>query len=121
MLIGIDLLEIKRLERVVKRTPRFLQRVFTSGEINYCLGKKNPYPSLAVRFAAKEAVRKLHPELSRGRFHDIEVLNDESGRPNILLHGQVLEKSRQEQILDIKVSLSHSEHHAIASVIATKG
>lgn len=121
MLIGIDLVEIQRIEHAVKRTPRFLQRVFTSREVHYCMEKKNPYPSLAVRFAAKEAVRKLHPEMSRGKFQDIEVINDESGRPSILLHGLVLEKSRQELIGNINVSLSHSENHAIASVIATKG
>ena len=61
MLIGVDIIEIERVKKAVERTPRFLDRVFTSRELVYCMKKANPYPSLAARFAAKEALRKLHP------------------------------------------------------------
>ena len=80
MRIGIDIVDIKRFQLVIQRTPRILQRVFTEKERAYCLAKSNPYPSLAARFAAKEAIRKLHPSLSQGiRFHDVEVTVDGQG------------------------------------------
>lgn len=121
MLIGVDLVDINRIQKAIERTPRFLERVFTPVEREYCLCKTNPYPSLAVRFAAKEAVRKLGKEYSKGiRFHDIEIKNDEEGRPYILLHGLAWQRS-QENRITMDVSLSHSRNQAIATVIATRG
>lgn len=121
MLIGIDIIEIDRIKQVVMRTPRFLERLYTTGELEYCYSKSNPYPSLAVRFAAKEAVRKLHPVLARGiGFHDVEVVAGIGGRPEILLHGAALTRSEQEGIRNINLSLSHSATHAIAAVIAER-
>lgn len=121
MLIGIDIIDIGRVKRAVERTPRFLDRVFTSREIEYCFGKKNPYPSLAARFAAKEAVRKVHPVFSSGiRYHDTEVMISASGQPVILLHGKALERFR-ERFGKIAVSLSHAEKQAVAAVIVKEG
>ena len=86
MRIGIDIVDISRFQLVVQRTPRVLQRVFTDRERDYCMAKGNPYPSLAARFAAKEAFRKIHPDLSRGiRFQEVEVRVDEWGRPGLVL------------------------------------
>ncbi|MDD3852583.1 MAG: holo-ACP synthase [Syntrophomonadaceae bacterium] len=121
MLIGIDLVDINRIKAAIERTPRFLERVFTPAEREYCQRKTNPYPSLAVRFAAKEAVRKLGEEYSKGiQFHDIEIKNDAAGRPYILLHGLAWQRS-QEGRITMDVSLSHSRNQAIATVIATRG
>lgn len=120
-MIGVDLVDINRIQEVIERTPRFLERVFTPNEREYCQRKTNPYPSLAVRFAAKEAVRKLGEPYSKGvRFHDIEISNNDQGRPYILLHGLAGQRS-QEASLTLDVSLSHSHNLAIATVIATKG
>jgi len=122
MRIGIDIVDIGRFQTVAQRTPRLLQRVFTERELSYCLAKANPYPSLAARFAAKEAVRKLHPALSRGiRFHDVEVTVDAQGRPGIALHGAALANCQAAGLHDIRVSLSHSKMQAIAAVIAEGG
>lgn len=122
MLIGVDIIEIERVQKAVERTPRFLKRVFTSREVEYCLKKANPYPSLAVRFAAKEALRKLHPALTRGvRFCDLEVIRNEDGRPGVVLHGEALRRCQAEEIKGIAISLSHSRDQAIATVIAEKG
>ena len=122
MLIGIDIIEIERVKSAVERTPRFLERVFTSEEVDYCLKKANPYPSLAVRFAAKEALRKLHPALAAGvRFHDMEVLREDDGRPRVLLHGEAERRCQAAGIRDIAISLSHSRDQAVATVIANKG
>jgi len=117
--IGIDIIEIERIKQAVLRTPRFLNRLYTVGELDYCRSKSNPYPSLAARFAAKEAVRKLHPSLSRGiGFRDVEVVVEAGGRPRIVLHGAALVRCEEAGIRNIDLSLSHSATHAIAAVIA---
>lgn len=122
MLIGVDIIEIERVKKAVERTPRFLDRVFTSRELVYCMKKANPYPSLAARFAAKEALRKLHPAFIAGvRFHDLEVLPGEDGRPQVYLHGEAEHRCRIEGIGEISISLSHSRVQAIATAIAKKG
>lgn len=122
MLIGIDIVDIDRVQQSVERTPRFLHRIYTPQELEYCLQKHNPYPSLAVRFAAKEAVRKLDLVLSSGtRFHDIEIEINAQGRPELLLHGRAEEKARQAGIHSISVSLSHANRQAVAAVVASKG
>ena len=121
MLIGVDIIEIERVKKAVKRTPRFLERVFTSRELSYCMNKANPYPSLAVRFAAKEALRKLHPALIAGvRFHDLEVLAGEDGRPQVYLHGEAQQRCQAKGIGEISISLAHSREQAIATAIAKK-
>ncbi len=122
MLIGIDIIDIERIRKSVERTPRFLERVFTHQELSYCLSKANPYPSLAVRFAAKEAVRKLDPVLSEGiKFHDVEIVVGNNGKPDLRLHGRAEEKGRQAGISSLSVSLSHAAQQAVAAVIALKG
>lgn len=121
MRIGIDIIDIDRVKNAVDRTPRFLHRVFTKQEIEYCFSKNNPYPSLAARFAAKEAVRKLDPAFVSGvGFHDVEVVIHKDGRPDLLLHGKALQNYR-ERFNSISLSLSHSKKQAIAAVIAGKG
>lgn len=122
MRIGIDIVDIDRMEAVVTRTPHFLERVFSRQELEYCFNKHNPYPSLAVRFAAKEAFRKLDVDFSRGiKFQDVEVRIAEGGRPELLVHDGALVKSKEIGICQWDVSLSHSRGQAIAAVIAKKG
>ncbi len=122
MLVGIDIIEIERVKEALTRTPRLLQRLFTEQERLYCFSKKNPYPSLAVRFAAREALRKLHPAFTAGvAFNDVEVLSLEDGRPELLLHGIAAEICREQGIRKLSLSLSHSQEQAIAVVIAEKG
>jgi len=120
--IGIDIVDIDRLENVVVRTPHFLERVFSSQELEYCMQKSNPYPSLAARFAAKEAFRKLDISFSRGiRFQDVEVQIAAGGRPELLLHAGAIEKAREIGMSQWDLSLSHSRGQAIAAIIANKG
>jgi len=122
LLIGIDIIDIDRIKQSAERTPRFLQRVFTRQELEYCFNKSNPYPSLAVRFAAKEAVRKLDPVFSTGtRFHEVEVVVEKNGKPGLVLHGRAWAKSKQAGINGFSLSLSHADRQAVAAVIATKG
>ncbi|PKM77347.1 MAG: holo-[acyl-carrier-protein] synthase [Firmicutes bacterium HGW-Firmicutes-15] len=122
MLIGIDIIDIARLRNVINRTPRFLERVFTQQEIEYCYRKKDPYPSLAVRFATREAFRKLDMIFVNGiRFHDTEVVVDTGGKPQLILHEAALLRAYEAKIDDFSISLSHSKEQAIAVVIASKG
>lgn len=121
MLIGVDIIDIERLKEVASRTPRFLQRVFTAQELEYCMKKKNPYPSLAARFAAKEAIRKLDEIFVTGvRFHDVEVIIEKTGKPAIVLHGEVAVNAIDNGICDLNVSLSHSREQAVAVVCANR-
>lgn len=122
MRIGIDIVDIERIKRVVERTPHFLERVYSRQELDYCFQKHNPYPSLAVRFASKEAFRKLDNSFSRGvRFHDVEVVMAEGGRPMLFLHAGALERVRAMGFKHWDISLSHSREQAIATVIAKRG
>jgi holo-[acyl-carrier protein] synthase len=122
LLIGIDIIDIARLRNVIHRTPRFLERVFTQQEIEYCYRKKDPYPSLAARFAAREALRKLDAIFVKGiRFHDSEVVTDAEGKPQLILHKVALLRAHEAKIDDFSISLSHSQEQAIAVIIANKG
>ena len=122
MRIGIDIVDIDRLKKVVERTPHFLERIYSQQELDYCFKKHNPYPSLAARFASKEAFRKLDNSLTRGvRFHDVEVVIADGGRPELVLHAGALDKAKELGISLWDLSLTHSQEQAIAAVIANRG
>jgi holo-[acyl-carrier protein] synthase len=122
LLIGIDIVDIARLKKIIARTPRFLDRVFTAQEIDYCFQKKDPYPSLAARYAVREALRKLDRVFIKGiRFHDTEVSVDAEGKPQLILHPAALHRAQSADIKDFAISLSHSQEQAVAVVIANKG
>lgn len=119
MYIGVDILDIERLKIAAERTPHFLSRVYTPAELAYCQKKANPYPSLAVRFAAKEAVRKLDKKFQQGiSWQEIEVNNDEDGKPYIVLRGRAEEARQALQLSGLQISLSHGESQAIAAALA---
>lgn len=101
------------------RTRRFLKKVFTRGEIEYCYRKKNPFPCFSARFAAKEALLKaLGVGWGRGiGWTDIEVFNDELGAPGIRFLGSLKEIARKREIKGVMLSLSHSKDYAVAVVI----
>jgi holo-[acyl-carrier protein] synthase len=115
--IGIDVVELGRMKDVVgKWGERFLQKVFTEGELAYARSKKFPINHIAGRFAAKEAVAKaLATGWSGGfRWKDVEVTNDPSGKPAITLHGYVKEMLDGNRIF---VSISHSESVVVATAV----
>lgn len=125
VLIGVDLVEICRFERVLSlyRT-RFLERVFTPAEIGYCRGR---VPELAARFAAKEAVSKALGigvrMLARDGilWRDVEVIGDTRGKPVLYLYGRAAERAAELGADEWAVSLSHTRDHAIAMVVACRG
>ncbi len=116
--IGIDIIEISRIEQAIARWgDRFLKRVFTGREIE--LYRKHP-SSLAARFAAKEAVMKALDAANKGiGFRDIEVLAGPSGKPLLQLYGSAQKLAAELGITDFTVSLSHSRSYAVAMTLAT--
>ncbi|MBR3674061.1 MAG: holo-ACP synthase [Clostridia bacterium] len=119
---GIDIVEIKRIENLINEYgDKFLNRVYTEQEINYCNNKNvNKYESFAARFSAKEAVFKAISELLDNKFDmewkNVEIVNNENGRPSVVLSEELLEKIGNAN-LQIDISLSHSNISAIASVV----
>lgn len=118
--IGTDIVEIKRIKDAIENWgERFLKKIFTKNEISYCYKKKDPYPHLAVRFAAKEAVIKAVSLEDRfikiPHFKNIEILNYPSGKPFINLLGS-LKKSFQ-GVFVIHLTLTHERNYAMAMVV----
>ena len=88
--IGTDIIEISRIETSINRTKTFKEKVYTKNEIEHIEKKRNPYASYAGRFAAKEAVSKaLGTGVRNFSLRDIEILNDELGKPNIILYNNL--------------------------------
>jgi holo-[acyl-carrier protein] synthase len=115
---GVDIIEIDRIQRVVTRWGnRFLERIYTPGELTYCEGKSN---RLAARFAAKEAVMKaLGTGTSGIGWREVEITRKPSGAPNILLHGRALRHASTIGIQSLALSLSHSRAYAVVSVVGS--
>lgn len=116
--VGIDLVRIERMKSVVEKWGRrFLERVFTEGEISYCYEKKDPYLSLAVRFAAKEALIKAIGSAVPVSLTDIEIMNIETGKPFIKINGRLRDFFREKSISRAHLSLSHEHDYGIACVV----
>lgn len=117
--IGTDIIKVARLKEAVDRWgERFLRRVFAEDEISYCYGKRNPFPSLSVRFAAKEAVIKALG--FRVPFNDIEVVRDAHGKPSLRALGTLKAVLGKHSITQTHLSLSHERDYSIAVVILEK-
>jgi holo-[acyl-carrier-protein] synthase len=116
--IGIDIVKIERMKKVVEKWGnRFLERVFTEGEISYCYEKKEPFLSLAVRFAAKEALIKAVGSIDSVCLRDIEVVNVETGKPLLLGRGKLGDFFQEQLIKNVHLSLSHEYEYGIACVV----
>lgn len=117
---GIDIAEVPRIRATLARFgDRFLQRIFTAGEIRYCDSKANRVERYAARFAAKEAAMKaLGTGWSRGvRWRDCEVVRMPGGRPTMTFHGRAAEVAAKLGVKNTALSLSHTAEQAIAQVI----
>jgi holo-[acyl-carrier protein] synthase len=114
--VGIDQLEIDRLERALERRPRLALRLFTEGERAYAAGRARPVQHLAARFCAKEAVAKALA-LEAWSFTDVEVVGG-GGPPRVPLHGAVAAHARELGVADVQVSLTHTRRDAAAVAIA---
>jgi holo-[acyl-carrier protein] synthase len=118
--IGVDFVECVRIQRSVDRFgDRFLHRVFTDGEIEYSMSMKYPARHLAARFAGKEAVSKafgtgIGKSMS---WRNIDIRKKESGEPFLVFSGPAEELAAKRGVTSALITLSHTEHHAMASVV----
>jgi holo-[acyl-carrier protein] synthase len=113
--VGIDLLEIDRLERALARRPRLADRLFTEAERTYAASRARPGQHLAARFCAKEAVAKALG-LEALSFRDVEVVS-EGGKPTIRLSGVAAERATELGV-HVEVSLTHTRRDAAAVAVA---
>lgn len=117
---GVDVVSVRRIGAFRKRhRDTGLRRLYSSAELEYCLRQAAPDPSLAARFAAKEAYFKaLGTGYGRGgRWTDVEVARSVGGRPVLLLHGRAAEMARFSGVRRIHLSLSHTDDVATATVL----
>jgi holo-[acyl-carrier protein] synthase len=114
---GIDLIEVARIERAMKRHgERFYERFFTPQEVAFCEGRAT---SLAGRFAIKEAVGKaLGTGIGDFTWTDVEVVCDGRGRPELVLHNRAREIAAAQGFITWSITLSHTETHAIGMAVA---
>jgi holo-[acyl-carrier protein] synthase len=110
--VGIDLLEIERMERALERHPRLAQRLFTDAELDYAGAKARPGRHLAARFAAKEAVVKALGLTGGFGLREIEVVAGEP--PTVKLSGKAAQAAKG---LQVDISLTHSRDNAAAVAV----
>jgi len=117
---GVDLAEVRRIRDSVERFgARFIDRVFTPGEIAYVERKANRFERYAARFAAKEAgMKAIGTGWKRGvRWQDFEVANLPSGKPTLRLHGEAAKIAREMGVKSISLSMTHTSEYGMAHVI----
>ena len=105
--IGVDIIEIYRIKELLDKNPRFLEKMFTSKEIEYFESKSFKAETIAGNFAAKEAISK-----------SIEVLRDELGKPIVKTYNNFKQICIDYNVSEIKVSISHCKDYAVANSIA---
>ncbi len=121
--IGVDLVENDRLARIIaKWGSKFLQRVFSDGEINYCEKHAQSSVNYGARFAAKESfVKALGIGLGMGvKLKEIEVVNDKNGKPDLVLWGEAKTQIEKRNIVKVHLSLTHTRRYATAIVLLEK-
>jgi holo-[acyl-carrier protein] synthase len=114
---GVDIIEVERVKRGMERYgERFGDRFFTARELEQCAGRAT---SLAGRFAVKEAVGKaLGTGIGDIRWKDVEVINDNRGRPHLILHDKAQRMAADQGLNHWSISLSHTATHAVGMVVA---
>jgi holo-[acyl-carrier protein] synthase len=118
--MGIDLAEVPRIREAIERHGRrFIERVYTPGEIAYVESKANRFERYAARFAAKEAgMKAIGTGWRRGvRWRDFEVANLPSGKPTLVLHGVAAQFAERLSVSNIALSITHTAQEGVAIVI----
>jgi holo-[acyl-carrier protein] synthase len=117
--IGSDILDITRIKRELDADVELVSELFTPREIAYCQSKRYPERHFAARFAAKEAFFKAVTDGARVNiaWHDVEIINQESGKPVMKLSGRALKLAKARKARKVFVSLSHTDKWAMAIVV----
>lgn len=122
--IGIDVVEVSRIKSSLDEFgEKFLTRIFTECEREYCQKQKRPELHLAARFAAKEAIAKafgtgIGKEVG---WLDMEILRKSSGEPEVKLTGAAAEFAKERGVVQVMVSLTHAKHYAAANAVIMAG
>jgi holo-[acyl-carrier protein] synthase len=118
--VGIDAVEIGRFRQILARRPRMAERLFSSDERSLLECRSDPVPSLAARFAAKEATMKtLRTGIGGVRFKEIEVLSGPDGAPRLSVSGLAAARAAAAGVTSWHVSLTHTATTAAAVVVAS--
>jgi len=118
--IGFDIVETKRItEALEKFGDKFLNRIYTHNEIEYCRSMKFPALHFAARFAAKEAISKAFGTGIGAMigWKDMEIVKRSSGEPYVILNGRAEEYARKIHVTEVMVSLSHTENYGAANAL----
>ena len=118
--IGVDLVEVARVQRIMSRHQTFVPRVFTPEEIEYCSRQANPAESYAARWAAREACRKALGGVRGMSWHDVRVSRAPSGAPALALSGNVARRAAELGVEQVMVALTHERKMAAAFCVAVK-
>ncbi len=120
--LGIDIIEVDRIAEKIEKNNGFRELVFSAAEIAYCENKTHKYEHYAARFAAKEAFFKALGTgwLDGTAFNEVEVINDDRGKPQIVLSGETRVTIEAFQLTNMTVSLTHIRSTASAVVIIEK-
>lgn len=117
--VGVDVIDVERFRAVLSRTPSMRERIFTSAELAYVAPRLDPVPSLAARFAAREAVMKaMRLGLGAFGFHDVWVRVDDAEAPHLVVEGRAAGLASEHDVGAWHLSLSHDGPVAIAMVVA---
>ena len=116
--IGIDIIEIEKVEKLIKNKPRFIDRIFTENEKKYFEQKKFKPQTIAGNFCAKEAISKaLGSGVRNFNFKDIEIIRDELGKPIVKTYNNLEVICIEYNVSDIFISISHSDNYATANAM----
>ncbi len=118
--IGVDLVDVQRVERIIDRHRTFAVRVFTPPEIEYCERQANPAEAYAARWAAREACRKALGGVRGMRWRDVRVSRAATGAPSLVLEGPVAERAARLGVTEVKVALTHERRMAAAFCMAVR-
>lgn len=120
---GVDIVEVKRVRAAVKKYGRrFLDKIYTKREVDYCGSKGAPEQHLAARFAVKEAVYKAFGGGGKITiaWTDVEVVNEKNGKPKAILKGSAKILMDKRKIIKAVISLSHTKNYAVGNCILIK-
>lgn len=118
--IGVDLVDVERVQRLLARRATFIQRVFTPEEIAYCERQANPAESYAARWAAREACRKALGGIRHMRWQDVRVSRAPSGAPSLVLEGTSKARAEKLGVTNVLVALTHERRMAAAFCMAVR-
>lgn len=118
--VGVDLVDVERVECILNRHPSFPQRVFTPEEVAYCQRQGSPAASYAARWAAREACRKALGGIRGMRWHEVRVERTPSGAPRLALVGSAQARADALGVSEVLVALTHERRMAAAFCIAVR-